>query len=212
MTLPHLPRRALLRFFHSVFFKATLILALAIAVVTTSMAWVSYGNSRASAEHEALLHAEAVSPMIVRQLLGAAQNDDSAQMQQILDAVIADSHGDALGALVMDINDKVVAQSLAGGNAALLQEAARTAFSTGNPARGGDRYTYAIPIISGANGTIYGAFAATWTPEPAFAALRAGLLNTAAKTSVIFVVVLVLAAMALYRALARPIMRVNAAM
>ncbi len=211
MTLPHLLRSAGLQFFRSVFFKATMILALAVAVVTAVMTWLSYAGSYANAEHEAQIHAEAVSPMIARQLVGTLQFGEAEQAQRIVDEVISNSHGDALGALVIDINGKVVAQSLAGGNVALLQETARIAYFANNAARASDRFTYAMPIASGDDGTIYGAFAATWTPEPAIAAHRAGVLRAAAKTSVIFLAVLAVAALAFYRLVARPIAQVRAA-
>ena len=212
MKLPHMPRLPSAQFFRSVFFKATLIVAVAVAMVTTVMTWVSYVDARSAAMHEAQEHAEAVSPMIARQVSGALRFAKAAQAQGVLDEVIADSQGEALGAMVIDIEGNPLAASLNGGNAQILQETALEALFAGGPYRGADTYTFAVPVTAGDDGIIYGALATSWSPDLAIADLQAGLLRAAAITSAIFLITLLAAAFAFQRVIARPMTRVAATM
>ena len=212
MKLRHLPRFAWAHFFRSVFFKATLIVALSVATVTAVMAWVSYRDARTAAVHEAQEHAEAVSPMIARQLSGSLRFGKSDQARAVLDQVIADGQGEGLGAVAINAEGSRVAQSIAGGNADALEEAALEALFSGGAYRSDDGFTYAIPVTAGDEGIIYGALATSWTPDIAIAELQAGLARAAAITGSIFLAALMAAAFAFYRVIARPIARVNAAM
>jgi len=212
MKFLHLPRFASAQFFRSVFFKATLIVALSVATVTAVMAWVSYLDAHATAVHEAQVHAEAVSPLIARQLSGALRFGKADQARAVLDRVIADGQGEGLGAVAINAEGSRMAQSIAGGNAEALEEAALEALFSGSAYRSEDGFTYAIPVTAGEEGIIYGAMATSWTADIAIAELQAGLLRAAGITGTIFLAALLAAAYAFYRVIARPIARVNAAM
>ncbi|MDP2062748.1 MAG: methyl-accepting chemotaxis protein [Phaeovulum sp.] len=212
MKFPHLPRIVWARFFRSIFFKATLIVALAVATVTAVMASLSYLDARANAVREAQEHAEVVSPMIARQVAGPLRFAKSEQARAVLDQIILDGNGTATGAVVIDIEGKPLAARIAGANIDLLQETALEALYSGGPFRAEDGFTYAVPVTAGEEGIIYGALATSWTADPALALLHAGLLRAAAITAAIFLATLLVAAHAFYRVIARPITRINAAM
>jgi methyl-accepting chemotaxis protein len=200
------------RLLRSVFFKSTLIVALCVAVVSASMAWLNYRSAHASAVSEAIQHGEAVSPMIARQISGALRFGRADQAKELLDSVLADANGKGLGAMLIDIEGKRFAVSMAGGNSEVLQNAAEDALAAGGPFRSADGFTYAIPVTAGEEGIIYGALASTWTPELALAKLREGALINLALTAAIFLTAILAAAIAFHRVIARPLNRVNAAM
>jgi methyl-accepting chemotaxis protein len=206
------PRPGDVRLHHSVFFKATLIVALSAALVTSVMAWTNYAGARNMAISAAKEHAESVSPMIARQISGALRFDKAEQAIAFLNTVVSDAAGDSTGALAVNLEGKVFAQSLAGGNPEALTDAALEALFSGAPFRAVDGFTFSVPVTAGEEGIIYGALASTWVPDRALAGLKHDLLGTLVLTAAIFAAALVGAAFAFHRVIARPLHRVNRAM
>lgn len=204
--------RAKVQILRSVFFKATAIVALCTAIVTTTMAWMTYHSIAQNLLVESQDHGASISPMIARQISGALRFGKSEQATHVLESAISDSAGTGTGALILDITGAIFAEHLATADKTSLLDIGNEALSTGSPARSRDLLTYALPIRITENDPPIGVLVTSWTPEIALAEARSSLFGGLAITSGLFLSALILAAYAFYRVIARPLTQVNLAM
>lgn len=196
----------------SVFFKATLIVAVSVALVTTVMTWQNYMSSRKQAIDGEIERAVATNPTLARLVSGALRFGKQDQAKAELDTMVEAQEGDSTGMIVIDTEGALFASSLAGANVVVLQKTAVEALQSGGPARSADGFTFAVPAFGVGDGVIYGAIASSWTAEHVLAAQADDLILALAVTAAIFVSAMLGTAFTFYRMIGRPLTRVNAAM
>ncbi|SIS50530.1 methyl-accepting chemotaxis protein [Phaeovulum vinaykumarii] len=196
--------------FSSVFAKITLMVTLCGFIFGGLMVALSDNASQTRAAEETRAHAASVTPLIARQVIGALRFDKADQAESVLTDILSDSNGEGIGMAL--VNAEGAPFVTVGAKTDALLSVARKAIQTGAEARSEDGFTYAMPLMAGAQQNVIGALVSAWSPEPAIVAARADMLKTLGITAGTFVLCIIGVAWAIYAVIARPLNRVNSAM
>jgi methyl-accepting chemotaxis protein len=196
----------------SLFFKATLIVAVCVAAVATALAWLNYSNSHALMMSALRDNAAGFTPILARQGSGAVQFGKAEQALEIIRGAVDDRSNPIGGGAFINTDGKEIASYEISGDLRLLSDTAREAIRTGDVATTADGLIYAVPIRVGSDQKIIGALATQWNPSGVLTALNNSTTRALLMSGGIFLLALIAAAFGFRQILARPLSRINHAM
>ena len=196
----------------SLFFKATLIVAICVAAVASALAWLNYSSSHALVMAELRKNAAGFTPILARQGGGAVQFGKAEQALEIIRGAVDDPSNPTSGGVFINAEGKEVASYQTAGDVGLMADTARAALQSGAAATAADGLIYAVPIQVGADKKLVGALATQWNPTGVQSDLQNSTKFALLVSSGIFLAALIAAAFGFRQILARPLARINNAM
>ncbi|MGO4853404.1 methyl-accepting chemotaxis protein [Phaeovulum sp. W22_SRMD_FR3] len=196
----------------SLFFKATLIVAICVAAVATALAWLNYSNSHALVMNALRHNAAGFTPILARQGGGAVQFGKAEQALEIIRGAVDDPSNPASGGVFVNVEGKDIASYETAGDIRLMGDTARAALKSGKAETAADGLIYAVPIHVGADNKVVGALATQWNPAGVLTDLKNSTTRALLVSGGIFLAALIAAAFGFRQILARPLSRINHAM
>ncbi|MBY6089088.1 methyl-accepting chemotaxis protein [Maritimibacter alkaliphilus] len=205
------PRRW--RFLRSTFVTGTLITAICVLLVVTTTEVISKHRIEAVIREGVAERAVDTTRLLANQLGGVIKFENPGPLQDTLDRLGEDSHGDMAGGIVLtSAGQQLFASESAGFDAGAVEDAARVALLTGQPEAAAGGLIRAVPVHFGPDGAMVGVLALQWSPARQLLQARAQRLRSAAVAGLVFLVSLAGVAAFQWAWLSRPLLRVARAM
>ncbi|MHC9236781.1 methyl-accepting chemotaxis protein [Pseudooceanicola sp. 502str34] len=205
------PRRW--RFLRSTFVTGTLITAICVLLVVTTTEVISKHRIEAVIREGVAERAVDTTRLLANQLGGVIKFENPGPLQDTLDRLGEDSHGDMAGGIVLtSAGQQLFASESAGFDAGAVEDAARVALLTGQPEAAAGGLIRAVPVHFGPDGATVGVLALQWSPARQLLQARAQRLRSAAVAGLVFLVSLAGVAAFQWAWLSRPLLRVARAM
>jgi methyl-accepting chemotaxis protein len=198
----------------SIFTRCAIIVAASIGIVATTITVTSFSHSTVLALNGLKEKADAVMRSIAAPAGGAIRFGRTEAVEADLARLFESEGGAVLAAVLVGMDGTVLveagpdAQGLASGLAALSAEA----MTAGSQAASEDGFRIAQPVTFGEEGTVVGAIAVAWSPEPALAAVTHAKLRMLGLSSLVFFTVVAGGVFYLQRNVTQPLREVGRAM
>ncbi|ETD90437.1 methyl-accepting chemotaxis protein [Rhodobacter capsulatus] len=180
-------------FFHSSFFRATLLVAASVLAVVVSMTLYNVHTTSELALKQLQQQAQGASGIIAKQLVGPMRFSDKLQLGKALQDVVDDPSNPA--DMMMAVNEKgeaLATYAAEGADTAELTAMAQTLAGQKSVVTSEDGLTIATPVTSATSGTVLGYVLSHWSEEQTDAAIA-----SATRTSLIVSGLILIAAMLL---------------
>lgn len=184
--MPETPRTAApaqpgtsVSFFHSSFFRAAILVAIASSTIVAAMSLLSFNATRRIALEQLHDQAHGTSQFIAQQLVGAMRFGDGAQIGKVIkDVVDSDSNPVDAALAVNEKGEELAAYAVSGANTAALKDLAATALAAGTETFARDGLMIATPVRSPTSDALLGFIVSNWSPDGTLAALRTSNIKT----------------------------------
>lgn len=207
-------RRKITRPLGTVFFKCAVLIFVTATTVATAVLYLGSVSATNVAEDGLRLKAEKVTRLATEVSASAIRFGIAEDVAARLDAVIEESEGAALGALVLKPGGEILAEvgTLDSALRSQLLSAAQSALASGEIVFALDGYVIATPATVGDAGNVVGIVATAWTPELKLRELNAGIFRTQTIGAGILAFLLLVSAWQLRRSVSTPLTKVRVAM
>ncbi|SOB93789.1 methyl-accepting chemotaxis protein [Rhodobacter maris] len=200
------------RFFHSSFFKAALLVLLSASAIVVAMTALNLRSTTEIAMKQLQDQAHGSSEIIIKQLAAPVRFGDSKVISQIFKDVIDDPSNPANGVIATDTEGKELASYVIhDSDLAPMHALIEQSRATGEEAYTDDMLTLVHPVKM-PNGTTVGYFASTWSDDPTVEAIAASNRKSLIVAISILLVAMVVTSLVFRAMIAKRLTRISAAM
>ena len=205
--------KALPRQLSSTFAVSTFVVALCVFAVVTTIELTSNSRVRSAIDENLRARAREITGLMAGQAGGAIRFGNATPIRDMLKDMVESSEGDAVGGMAVSLSGDVLAASDAPEfNRDAVQKIASEVLKTGTLTTSADGHTVAVPVVSGPEATLTGAFATQWSAQRQLSAFRKDRQASIRLAALVFLLALIGAALFQWAHVSRPLTRLARAM